>query len=271
MSAFVRLYRLLNLLSIDVVGGALICAVFFADILHVSTRSYGLLALGLTVWIIYTADHLRDAREISGRASTERHRFHQVHQKELIVLLGLAILIDGVTIFFIKQQVLEWGIVLSLVVFAYLFVQGWLKFLKELFIAVLYTCGILLLSVPVSNITLNTFHYLLVLQFGLIALTNLLMFSWFDRDLDQQEGQNSFVTLAGEKTTRLVIWSLLTTQLLLTAIQGLIGMLLIPSLILGVMGLVLFIIFFFRSTLAWNDRYRLLGDAVFFLPIIYLF
>ena len=73
----VRLYRILNTLSLDVSIGAVISAMFFAEVLQVKILPYGLATLALTVWIIYTIDHLRDARAIGTKASTARHLFHQ--------------------------------------------------------------------------------------------------------------------------------------------------------------------------------------------------
>jgi 4-hydroxybenzoate polyprenyltransferase len=270
MPFLVRAYRLLNLLSLDVVTGAVVSALFFARVLQVEVRLVGLIALGLTVWIIYTADHLRDASKIVGKASTERHRFHQVHYKKLMILTIIALGLNVVAIFFLKPQVLEWGVVLSFVVFAYMIAQGSLKFLKEIFIAILYTCGILLLSVPVTSVKLSAVHHMLIIQFGITALANLIMFSWFDREFDQQDKRHSFVTRTGEQATRVVIWFLLVLQLTMTLVQWITdGTLLLPSLIVGCMGVCLLLIFLYRSQLEKNDYYRVLGDAVFFLPATY--
>lgn len=270
MSTLLRPYRFVNLLSLDVVAGSIVSALFFARLFDVIVRPIGLVALGLTVWIIYTADHLRDAKKIVGEASTERHRFHQMNFKTLLILTAIAVGLDIVAILFIKQQVLEWGVALSFVVFAYWIAQGSLKFLKEIFIAILYTCGVLLLSVPVSEVKLNVAHYMLITQFGTTALANLIMFSWFDRERDEQDKRHSFVTKAGEPATKLLIWSLLATTLVLTLVQWIIGVLIIPSLIVGAMSLGLLIIFVFSGAFENEDYYRILGDAIFFLPVLYL-
>jgi hypothetical protein len=71
----------MNILSLDVVAGAVAGALFFGEILQVQLSFSVLTALGLTVWIIYTLDHLRDAKQILNVASTDRHRFHQEHFK----------------------------------------------------------------------------------------------------------------------------------------------------------------------------------------------
>ena len=110
-------------------------------------RPYGLMSLGLTVWIIYTIDHLRDAKKISHQASTERHRFHQRNFRILICPLdGVAILVDVLTIFFIRKQILEWGLILYSVCH-FIFDRTTVASIRKRSIyCLLYSCGVLLLS-----------------------------------------------------------------------------------------------------------------------------
>jgi hypothetical protein len=266
----VEYYQKANVLSLDVTAGALVCALFFAKVFSVSIGFFELTALGLTVWIIYTIDHLRDARKIPSPASTTRHRFHQVHFNTLRRLLVLAIILDTVTLYFMRIQILKWGIVLAGGVFVYLVTQQSLKFLKEILISVLFTCGILLPSVSITGFTLETIQYLLIVQFAVVALINLLLFSWFDRELDQQDRQHSFVTIVGEGTTRIIIWLLSIIQVVLTLIQLYWGQYNVAAILLGSMGLILSSIYIFREPLGKQDYYRLLGDAVFMIPVLYL-
>src|SRR6187551_3842552 len=99
------LYRQLNVLSLDVVAGVVICAVFFSRIFQAHIRPQGLVTLSLTVWIIYTTDHLLDAHRIQGTASTARHRFHQENFFLLFVFLGISTIINIILIFFIREAV----------------------------------------------------------------------------------------------------------------------------------------------------------------------
>lgn len=270
MSTLFRLYQHINILSLDIVAGAVICALFFAKIFQVQIKTFGLLALGLTVWIIYTVDHLRDAKKIKHRASTQRHRFHQQHFQPLFFVLCLVIVLDTITIFFIRRQVFEWGLILSAMVILYLIAQHSLRFLKELFIASLYTCGVLLLSVTLAKVEVGLTHYLLILQFGCIAWINLVLFSWFDQVFDLRDEQNSFVTIAGERATRLLLCVLFGFNFFITLIQIILQGPLTPVLILFAMNMVLFIIFMWRTAFAKNDLYRLIGDAIFLFPIFFL-
>ena len=270
MRVISRLYRLLNILSIDVVVGSMICALFFARIFDVRVKPVGLIALGLTVWIIYTTDHLLDAKKIKHPASTQRHRFHQRYFHVLVFFLCAAVVSDGIAILFIRRQVFEWGLVLSSMVFIYLIGQRSLRFLKEFFISSLYTSGVLLLSVAVTPMGLAISHYILIIQFGLIAWSNLVLFSWFDHVFDQRDEQNSFVTVLGRNATSKFLYTLFVLNFLLTAIQIVVSGFSVPILLLLMMNGTLFMIFIFRNALAEDDRYRLIGDAVFLFPIFFL-
>lgn len=270
MFRVVEYYRKANILSLDVTAGALFSALFFAKILSVCIGFIELSALGLTVWIIYTTDHLADARKILAQASTRRHRYHQEYFTSLTKLLVFAIMLDVSTLFFMRVKILQWGIILAGGVFVYLITQQALKFFKELFISVLFTCGILLPSLTITGFVLNTLQYLLIVQFAALALINLLLFSWFDRELDQQNRQHSFVTIVGDRTTRIVIWFLICIQILLTSMQLYFGHYNGPAILLGSMGLALSVIFILRKSLEEQDYYRILGDAVFMIPILYL-
>ena len=271
MPKAIQFYRLLNTLSLDVVAGAMVCALYFGRIFHVSIGSAALTALLLTVWIIYTADHLRDARRIQGPASTARHRFHQRHFKTILIVLVVMTIFDAVTLFFLDPRTLKWGALLMAVVIIYLISHHYLKYLKEIFIAVMYTCGIILPSWSIADAALGSEHAVLILQFVILALINLLLFSWFDRKVDKQDNQHSFVTIVGDHRTTNVIWFLIGMEIFLTIVQIRAGVLEVPALLFGCMSLALLLILGFRHKLAENDYYRLLGDAVFIIPALYLF
>jgi 4-hydroxybenzoate polyprenyltransferase len=270
MSKLFQFYRIINVLSLDVVVGAVVSALFFSKIFSVVTGPFELIALGCTVWLVYTADHLRDAKNLKHQASTDRHRFHQRHYKTLSkVLLGVVAL-DAFATVFIQKEVLLWGVVLATAVGIYLVVHRSLKFLKEFFIATLYTCGIVLPSVAMTHQEINLIHYLLIFHFFILALINLLLFSWFDRELDQQDRHHSFVTITGEKVTGKIIWLLIVLQLLLTLLQIYWGQYLQAAILLGSAGLIFVVIMIFRKSFRHHDYYRFVGDAAFIIPILYL-
>jgi hypothetical protein len=270
MQSAIRLYRLLNILSFDIVAGAVVGSLFFAKLLHVHILPYGIVALGLTVWIIYTADHLRDAKAIGVTASSARHRFHQRYFKILFIFLVVAIIIDAAVILFTRKPVLEWGILLSVVVFIYLVIQRYLKVLKELFVACLYTCGVLLPALSVTTVELNFLYRSTILQFFLIAYINLLIFSWFDSEEDMADHQHSFSTILGKSFTTWFVFGLGLVNLCISGFLILKFGAYVPTLILTLMNVVLLFIFLLRKRMDRQAMYRLLGDAIFMIPLFYL-
>jgi hypothetical protein len=269
MYSVVRLYRFLNLLSIDIVAGAVAGAAYFAAILNVQVRLYAYVSLALTVWIIYTADHLLDAKKITDVASTERHRLHQRQFASLLVLLIIAVAANSILIFFIRTPVLYGGIVMAGAVSLYLVFHSRLYFLKEVAGAVFYCAGLLLPSLIVTDVPLSVLHYTLFVVFFLTALTNLLLFSWFDREGDMKDRHMSFVTLSGPTNTHHLIKLLLALNIVVCIICCLhfsLSQFSIPLAMNAVHAMILG-----RSKwFAVNDRYRLTADAVFILPILYV-
>jgi 1,4-dihydroxy-2-naphthoate octaprenyltransferase len=271
MSAF-RAYRYLNILSIDVVLGAVCSAAWFAKIFEVTLKSEALVSLGLTVWIIYTTDHLLDARRIKGAAATYRHRYHQRHFSVLLIALLMAVMVDLYFVSFVKKIVFQWGLVLSSVMVIYFLVQRYLKYLKEIIVAILFSCGVMLPSLALSQRQPDIAGILITVAFMLTALLNLLLFSWFDRHNDIRDKRESFVTLTGEvKSKRILRFTILLNM---TIILG--SIFYMPQMadqmsILFLMNAILIFMFVRPYQFQANDRFRLLGDGVFLLPVIYFF
>jgi len=271
MNSLVRAYRWLNILSLDIVAGAIICAIFFARVFNVIILPYGLVSLGLTVWVIYTADHLLDASKLRTAASTSRHRFHQQHFGTLLVAALLAAVVDGLQLFYIRRSVFVGGIVLASIVVVYFFVQRRLTFLKESFGAILYAGGVLLIPVSLKETDLSFVHGVVALQFFLIALTNLLLFSLFDYAPDQRDNHNSLARAFGERKTRVVIRALFVINVFLAIFQFVsYPKLVFPEIIFVGMNAVLVIIFVNKHYFEREDRYRLVGDAIFLIPLFYI-
>ena len=265
------LYRQINLLSLDITAGVVICALFFAGIFQVHIRPQGLISLGLTVWIIYTADHLLDARKIKYIAATERHRFHQNNFTPLAILLGAGILINLILVLFIREEVFQWGLFLISAVLLYLLLQKYLKFFKELFAALLYSSGVMLPSLAVASLPINQGEITIMIQFFLTAWFNLVLFSWFDEERDIQDKHHSFVTTIGKEATRKILFGIFFMNMLLTFYQVFyLELRFVPLCILTTMNIALLIILLNKNWFGVKDRFRLLGDAVFLFPIFYL-
>lgn len=269
MNKLLKFYRLLNILSIDVALGAACCGAWFAKYFEVQLRPYALICLGLTVWIIYTADHLLDAHKIKGEASTVRHRFHQNHFKVLFGFLLLAGVIDFVLLFFIRAQVLHAGMLLIGIVAVYLLLNRWLSYVKEIAVAILYCGGVMLPSLSLKTSDLNMPDVVVTLCFFFTALINIMMFSWFDHDADKRDRYNSFSIKFGIVFTRKFITGLFTLQaiflLLLFFNKDFTALIVLAS-----MNSILYLIFVRSSRFSKVEYYRLAGDAVFLIPTFFL-
>ena len=270
MEKIIRVYRLINILSLDVAAGAMVSASFFAHLFGTTVLPQGFISLGITVWIIYTADHLQDAKKLNHDASTERHRFHQQNYNLLLLLLFIAVLVDAAQIYFIRTIVFYAGLWLSLLVGIYFLVQRRLGFLKELFGTLLYTGGVLL--IPFSMRTHVAVPVIFIVgQFAVTALINLLLFSWIDRSRDERDKHQSFATAFGSKTTRLILISLFVGNAILTVLQFVFSPdMAFATSILVLMNSILLLIFVKKDYFEKEDRYRLLGDAIFMLPLLYI-
>lgn len=258
-----RVYRLINVLNLDVALGAMIIALFFAKQLVAPVRVYGIAALGLTVWVIYTVDRLMDVRHLNQPAYSERHRFHQTYAKPLWTGVAIAVMIIGVLMVFIRPSILIGGLILAPLSAVYLLLQKKL-FIKELTVAVLYTLGVLLPAWPGSWNLLWPVAGLIV-QLFLIALTNLILFAWFESDADSKMGQASLVTRLNKKSVTILLIVLFAVGVSLSLV---ITILFNPvSWIFLVMWLALICLFYFHKYFEQYERYRLWGDAIFYLPI----
>jgi len=269
MDMLLRLYRTFNLLSLDVAIGAIISALYFSKLLIIEPSAYSIITLGLTVWIIYTADRLLDVRNSKGPVTTDRHKFHQRYQNQLWFSIVLVVLAITALLLWLPQAVLKGGILLAVMTGLYLFLHKKLL-VKEFVIAILYTMGILLPSWSLHNSSLSLGSYLLIAQFFIVALINLLLFSWFDYESDKSRGSASFVTAYGKKLTSRVIWVLNICSI------GISGWMLFhfhtsSTLVFLFMTFILAIISLFPAYFSVNCRYRFLGDAVFFLPAVGIF
>lgn len=262
-----RLYRVGNLLNLDVAAGAVVTALFYSKILGVPPRLYGMLTLGCVVWVIYTLDRLLDIRRISTTPSSQRHRFHKLYVRPLWIAVALVSIFVISQFYFLRPPVLMSGLYVSFAVGAYLFLQQFLR-VKEIFVAILYTSGVLVPSLSIHVGQLSGYQYLLIAQLFIVALINLLLFSWFEFEADQKDSQTSFATQWDKASTAklIVVLSVVNTLLsILIANQYQATWLIV---VLPLMTVSLLFIYLNSKFFLEYHRYRLFGDAVFFLPLI---
>jgi 4-hydroxybenzoate polyprenyltransferase len=134
----------------------------------------------------------------------------------------------------------------------------------------LYTCGVLLPSIAEARINYTIAHSLLFIQFSLVALTNLLVLSWLDRESDFKDGLTSFALIAGLRMSSVLIWTSFVLCMVLTLTQVYFVTLKWPALIVGTMEVVLLLIYAGKQRPDRLLLQRMIGDGVFIIPILYL-
>ncbi len=268
-------WKYINMLSIDIAIGAVIGCAFFGHIFEVSILPHAFVALGLSVWIIYTADHLSDAYKLTSRGltgSTERHRFHQRHFSKLMVLVIGAAFLTGLEVFYVRPPVRIAGLSLAVPVGLYLIGQHRLRMTKEIFGAVLYTSGIVLVPLALLHRVPEVPEAMLIALYGLTALANLLLFSLVDLPADVKDQHTSFASIMGTERAQRYFFVLIVMNAIGCLGVGIFSEdLLLPVLIVLVMNGILAYIGMRRKELAFGDRYRIIADAIFFIPLIGLF
>lgn len=273
-----KLIQLARILSLDVVLGTIIGSLFIANYLHVQLSWLFVLAMAICVWLIYTADHLSDALKIPHTAHTARHRFHQKFFKPLAIVFCIISILGMLIVSQMPFTIILWGSTVLGMVGLYLVSIRWLSVQsilhKEFIIAFLYSVGVFLAPVYLKYTSLDITVWVLFIEYILIALCNLLLFSWYEKDLDEQDKHVSYATIAGNK---------IAFKTLIGCIAGLYGIVILATaffypntcfvntqLVILLMAITLHAILQFSSYFQKHERYRSVADAIFFYPIIYL-
>jgi len=256
-----RTFRVAQILSLDIVIGAVILLRFFCAQMGVTPSWQVSVLLGGAIWLIYTADHLRDA-EKSPKSTRERYRFHQRHKGKLTRACVLVFLCMIPFVLFVPIIVTLGGILLATLSFVYLLIQHRLSatFSKECYVALVYTLGILMVPMLLTQ----SFRFDLVLLLFLLTFLNLIIFSWFEKKDDEQDGFKSIATELEPKQLEKLILILLALGLSMTIIN-----LSLVSLFFFV-GFSIYACMVLRPSLfRKHAMYRVIGDSVFLLPILF--
>ena len=192
MRPITRFLLLFSWLSLDVVIGAMASLYFFQELLHVSLDWPAFVLLGFAVWTIYNLDHLLDARKITS-TSSPRRAFHRKYQVILGVGILIAVLLGLAGAFYWMGWAKEFQ--LTLILALSMFGCRWAiqKFgpvlLKEVSIALFYVVGTIWLPLLRAEAAdLSWAVLIFAALFFVLALLNLWMLSFLDREEDRQHG-----------------------------------------------------------------------------------
>jgi hypothetical protein len=277
MKVFRTTLHFFNLLSLDVVLGAVAGMYFFSDILESNCPLISYFLLGMAVWGIYTLDHLVDAKMTDNQATSQRHQFHQQNFR-LISLAWLIVLLTGFSVLFSFAEIrflIIPGFALALIMTIWMALLRWIgekaSWLKEISTAIFYVSGITLVPWLLKDPDYNTviFH-LLILGYLILALLNLLILSYMDERGDERDGFGSILVLLSKGELSRLIWFL--------GIFGIVSLVVIffwqPSYYKIHISLLLLMFLFhllqFGSSFKDVEIGRQRMEAVFILPLVLL-
>ncbi len=210
------LYPLFSTLSLDVVTGAVIGAVFVSQLCGVYPDIWFYSALAVSVWIIYTADHLVDAWRLKQASHTDRHLFHHHHFRVLISLVILLAVIDFVlALTTLHTRIIASGLIIfavSAVYFAALSLlkirhTHWLQ--KEIIVALIYTSGVWVGPLALRGTLLSLHEVVLLIMFIKLVLSVLLLYSAIEVEEDYLDDHHTLATRFGAVICHRVIHALL--------------------------------------------------------------
>ena len=253
-------------LSLDIVVGSVVLLHFTARHWSLSVPFSVSYALAAAVWLIYTADHLLDARSIPTKPSPRR-KFHKESSKYLKWVAIVVLLSSAPAVLTIPRIVLWNGLILSIACVLYLAVARLLgrRGAKELAIAVIYASGILLFPFSsVQWVLLDTVYWF---QLALLAFGNLLLIAYYEAEEDDHERFSSLVQLLGKRRSRQLTISLCMFSLTLG-----VGMLWYEwsslQLFYCFASTVLLMIAFGAAPIRTTGKYAPWVDGIFFIPLL---
>lgn len=181
-----------EMLSLDVCIGAMGSGAVAQTICRARMRHAWWWILPLSVWVIYTADHLFDAWKLRGKAVNARHRFHHDHFVLLTVLAAIAALAAFLgAVWYLRDLVVLGGLLVGAFAVLHVVLAFWgrVRIGKEFSVAMIYTFGVWFAPIANRDAELNGFFVATVVVFAIAALQNLFMNSIIEYDLDHAEGE----------------------------------------------------------------------------------
>lgn len=270
-------YAYIRHLSLDVVAGAICSGAMVVQLLQVDMPWVWWVSLPIGVWLIYTADHLLDADRLGESAHTDRHQFHFTFSNSIkiiwLLILGLCLVVIP---WYSPKELLVAGLFLVGLVGIHLLLVNLIGnkvsvfFQKELGVGVIYSLGVWLGPLAMYNQLPEMGLLMMFGQFSLLAFINLIIFSHYDRKVDELDGSSSLVRAISKKRLNQLIIGCSFLLLLASVFLILTGHSLRVQLIYLLMLGILLATYFFPTLFEKNERFRSLGDGVFILPVLAL-
>lgn len=259
-------YTLISTFSIDICIGV----IGTGYLAHYCTKAplslHWWISLVFGCWAIYTAEHLADGKRMGPNALQLRHQIHAIYSRPITVLVTLSIgSIITLLVYLHDTRLLSFGIVMGLACLIYigLTASKKLRILKEALIALLYTAGVWGYPMIKNPSTLSAALPIAAL-FCLLGYLNLIMTAQYEYTSDLQDSTKTIATELGLPRLRLWFWTCATLFLM----GNLVYITYPGAKLLLVMGLLTMSLFATYPKLQHHYRYRLLGEMIFWLPLL---
>jgi hypothetical protein len=275
-----KIYRTLHFLSLDIVLGALASSLFASRLFESDPGGIWYLTLVLTVWLLYTGDHMLDAWRNRKKIQRELHYFMIKNRKTLVWSMGLVATANMLLIFnLLNQELLKFalflaGLVLLFYAMRHVFRKN--RFLSvpgEFFVMLLYLAGTWLGPVVAREGGFEAGQGMIALIFMGVLLMNLGVISLYDMKLDTRMGITSLANLLGMQRTRNLLLGTAISIYLISLLQFLVFDMDRYSqyaLILAGMCTILLLVIYYPSRFRKNDYFRLTADAVLYMGFLSL-
>ncbi|RLD94577.1 MAG: hypothetical protein DRJ29_05385 [Bacteroidetes bacterium] len=275
-----KFYRYLHFLSLDIVLGALASSCFAARLFGTDPGYVWWIVLALSVWLLYTGDHMLDALRHRKKVEREMHYFMLKHRKLVIYSLGVVAVVNFVLIInLLDKELFKYALVLAgLVLLFYAMRHVFrknriLQIPGEFFVMLLYMAGTWLGPAVAKEGGFEAGHGMVALIFLGVLLMNLGVISLYDIKLDSRMGIASLANLLGIKATKNLLLGTAIAIYLVSLLQFLVFEMDHFSkyaLILTGMCTILLLVLYYPSRFRKNDYFRLAADAVLMMGFLAL-
>lgn len=275
-----KVYRYLHFLSIDIVLGALASSCFAARLFGSDPGWVWWLSLALTVWLLYTGDHMLDAWKHRKKIERELHYFMMKHRKSVIWSMGVVAVVNMLLIFnLLDREQMKYGLFLAALVLLFYAMRHIFKKNRvlqipgEFFLLLIYLAGTWLGPAVAFEGSFEAGHGMIALIFAGVLLMNLGVISLYDMKLDTRMGITSLGNLLGLKRSKNLLLGTGIAIYLLSILQFLVfemDRFSHYALILTGMCSILLLILYYPSRFRKNDYFRLAADAVLIMGFLSL-
>ena len=145
-------------------------------------------------------------------------------------------------------------------------------FIKELWIAVIYTIAVWGGPVIYGGNHAEIWQIMVMAGYGLLVLANVLSYSYFEFDKDMADQEHTFAVDFGTSATRIVMYGLIVLSLAFMIISGILygrpGP--VKQIVMVLMSGGMLFLISFPERFKDSDLYGIFADALFLLPFLVL-